>query len=214
MAYINAILDEAVAYGFEGGPEYSTGIVPLENGIEHRDSAWKYPRHRYRAVFDNMPDDSRDAIINVFHAVRGRRHSFKMKDWNDFEAVAEPLAVPAGLVGTTDPVQLYLTYSFGEAYTIRPVQAVSADTVVYLDVAGVPTPVAGTIDTELGMFTPTDPWVAGDYTWTGEFYLWVRFDEDYNSFTINAWRSSTATVELVEDKRKITATNVPESWEE
>ena len=81
---------------------------------------------------------------------------------------------------------------------------------VYLGV----TPVAGTLDLLTGEFTPTAPWAAGSYTWSGEFYVWVHFTNDYNSFTINSWRASTADLELEEDKRRITATNVPASWEE
>jgi len=209
MGFINAILDEEVAYGFEGGPEYSTDITALENGLENRNSAWAYPRHKYDAEFDNLQDDARSAIIRVFHAVRGKRHAFKFKDWNDYTSDASPLSVPPSFIGTLLPVQLYKTYIFGEAYTIRPIQAIESAT-VYL--AG--TAVAGTIDTELGMFYPSSAWVDGAYTWSGEFYVWVRFDADYNSFTVNNWQSSTAKVSLLEDKRKITATNVPDSWEE
>lgn len=209
MAFIDAILDEEVAYGFEGGPEYSTTAVDLDNGLQIRDSAWMYPRHKYSAQFDNLDDAARDAIINVFHATRGMRHAFKFKDWNDFIATSEPLNVPAEYIGTTNPVQLYKTYSFGIVYTIRPVQALNFAT-VFKDGGAL----AGTIDTETGMFTPAVAWAAGSYTWSGEFYVWVHFDNDYNSFTINAWRANTANVDLVEDKRKITATNVPPSWEE
>lgn len=209
MAYIDAILNEEVAYGFQGGPEYMTSAVELENGIEIRDSKWKYPRHKYSAEFDNLDDAVRDTIINVFHACRGKRHSFKFKDWNDFTATNEPLNVSAEYIGTTNPVQLYKTYNFGIAYTIRPVQAVATATIYLGGVA-----ISGTVDTETGMFTPAVAWVAGSYTWSGEFYVWVRFDSDYNSFTINSWRANTASVDLVEDKKKITATNVPNSWEE
>lgn len=207
MGYINAILDERIDYGFDGGPEYSTTVVDLENGLEQRDSAWIYPRHKYTAQFGNLDDDDRDTIIEVFHACRGRRHSFKFKDWNDFEASHEPLNVP---VGTTQSIQLYKTYNFGAAYTIRPIQAVATDVIVYNG----STPVAGLLDTETGMFTPSAAWAAGSYTWSGSFYVWVRFNDDYNSFTINSWRANTAHVELLEDKRSITATNVPASWEE
>lgn len=209
MAFINAILDEEVAYGFEGGPEYSTDETILDNGIRHANSAWAYPRHRYTAQFDNMKDDDRDRIIEVFHAVRGKRHSFKFKDWNDFEAEAEPLNVPPSFVGTTSPVQLYKTYVFGPAYAIRPIQAIATAVVK----RGV-TAVAGSLDTETGMFTPAAPWVAGSYTWTGEFYVWVHFTNDYNAFTVNSWQASTADIEMEEDKRRITALNVPSSWEE
>jgi uncharacterized protein (TIGR02217 family) len=207
MGFINAILDEAVAYGFEGGPEYSTGVVDLDYGLDIRDSEWIYPRHKYTASFEDLDDDARDTIIEVFHATRGQRHSFKFKDWNDYVATNEPLVVD--VVGTTNPVQLYKTYTFGPAYTIRPIQALEAAVV---SLAGVP--VAGTIDTETGMFYPAAAWVAGSYTWSGTFYVWTRFTNDYNAFTINSWRAATANVELQEDKRKITATNVPASWEE
>lgn len=206
MGYISAVLDEEVDYGFEGGPEYSTTVVDLENGLEQRDSQWMYPRHRYSASFNNLDDDARDAIITAFHAARGKRHAFKFKDWNDYVATDEPLVVP---VGTSDAIQLYKTYNFGPAYTIRPVQALKSATIYLGGVA-----VAGTLDVETGMFTPAAAWAAGSYTWSGEFYVWVRFAEDYNAFVINSWQANTANVDLQEDKRKITATNVPLSWEE
>lgn len=207
MAFINAILDEAVAYGFEGGPEYNTINVDLENGLSHRDSAWMYPRHKYSAQFDNMSDDDRDEVIEVFHAVRGMRHSFKFKDWNDFHVTNEPLNVE---VGTSNRVQLYKTYNFGPAYTIRPIQAIATDVVIYNGA----TPIAGTLNTETGEFTPNAAWASGTYTWSGTYYVWVHFTEDYNSFTINSWRANTANIDLEEDKQQITATNVPLSWEE
>ena len=217
MAFINALLDEQVAYGFEGGPEYFTGETLLENGLRISDSGWEYPRHKYRAQFDNLADEDRDAIINVFHACRGKRHSFKFKDWNDYTAVEEPLAVPAPLVGTTGVVQLYKTHSFGEAFTIRPVQALApllSTHGVFKKVGAVLTPVAGVFDMNLGTFVPTSAWEVATYVWSGEFYVWVHFVDDYNAFTINSWRASTANVELEEDKRAITAANVPLSWEE
>lgn len=215
MGFINAILDEQVDYGFEGGPEYSNEIIDLENGYEYIDSAWNYARHRYSASFGNIKDSERDYIISVFHVCRGRRHYVKFKDWNDYTAVDEPLQVQAG---TTNPVQLYKTYQPEDpvsglpwpAWTIRPIQAVK--TAVVKSPGG--SPVAGTLNTETGVFTPSSAWGSGSYSWSGEFYVWVRFDADYNSMVINSWQANTAKVELIEVKRPITATNVPDSWEE
>ena len=207
MARINQVLDEEVDYGFEGGPRYSTGVVDLENGFEERDSEWMYPRHEYSASFGDIDDPDRDLIISVFHACRGRRHSFLFKDWNDFEAENEPLSVE---VGTSNTVQLYKTYAWGQAYTIRPVQALAFAT-IYDDNDD---PVTGTLNLLTGEFTPVGMWGAGSYRWSGEFYVWVRFEADYNPMTINSWRANTASVELIEDKFKFTSTNVPMSWEE
>jgi uncharacterized protein (TIGR02217 family) len=209
MGFISAVLDDEVAYGFEGGPRYSTNVTDLENGLREPDGEWLYGRHEYSAKFDNLPDPAREAIINVFHAARGKRHDFKFKDWNDFTATFEPLNVPAELVGTTQPVQLYKTYTFGPAYTIRPVQAIKVAT-VFLGAAAVP----GTVDIDTGLFYPAAAWEVGEYTWSGEFYVWVHFTNDYNPFTINSWQASTASIDLEEGKRKITATNVPASWAE
>lgn len=215
MAFINAVLDEAVAYGFEGGPEYYTNETMLENGVRYPDSSWVYPRHKYRAQFDNLPDENRDQLLQVFHAVRGKFHTFKFKDWNDYQAEEESLAITPAMVGTRAVAQLYKTYSFGPAYTIRPVQAlVPSSSTVYKDVAGTLTPVAGVFDTELGTFTPDENWEADtSYFWSGEFYVWVHFADDYNAFVINSWRANTADIELEEDKREILAVNVPGSWD-
>lgn len=209
MGRINQVLDEDVDYGFEGGPRYSTDITEMENGFEERDSEWIYARHEYSASFGDINDDVRDHIIEVYHACRGRRHSFLFKDWNDYLALDQPLATEQG---TSNVVQLYKTYEWGDAYTVRPIQALRPGTVVVRDDNG--DPVAGTVDVLTGLFTPTSAWGAGPYTWEGEFYVWVRFDADFNPMTINSWRANTARVELVEDKFAFTATNVPASWEE
>lgn len=209
MGYINAILDDQVAYGFEGGPEYNTGKVDLENGLQVRNGTWKYPRHRYNASFEDIPEEVRDYLIEVFHACRGSLHSFKFKDWNDYTAENEPLQVLTGIL----PVQLYKTYQFGNAYTVRLIQAVVPGTIVVKDNTG--TTVDGVVDSETGMFYPNAAWDASKtYSWSGEFFVWVHFEDDYNAMTIKAWRNHTADVDLEEDRRKVTATNVPTSWDE
>lgn len=209
MGYINGVLDEQVDYGFEGGPEYSNEIVDLENGFEHINSAWSYPRHKYSASFGNIKDKNRDYIIAVFHSCKGRQHYFKFKDWNDYEAIEENLNVEAG---TLNPVQLYKTYQPENwpAFTIRPIQAIKFAEI--LSPGG--SVVSGELDTETGIFIPDVAWGSGDYTWSGEFYVWVRFEADYNPMTINSWQANTAQVDLIEGKRKFTAKNIPESWDE
>ena len=207
MGRINEVFDEEADYGFEGGPAYKTAVVDLENGFDDRDSEWAYPKHEYSASFSNIREEDRDYVIAVFHACRGRRHSFLFKDWNDYSVENEPIDVEPG---TSNTIQLYKTYEFGEAYTIRPIQAIRIATIY--NEAG--TPIAGTLNLQTGEFTPNDPWGTGQYSWTGEFYVWVRFDDDYNPMTINSWRTHSASVKLVEDKFPFMATNVPPSWEE
>ena len=207
MGRINAVLVKEVAYGFEGGPEYTTEVVDMENGFDERDGKKKYPRHHYNASFENINNDISETLIEIFHACRGRLHSFMMQDYNDYEIVDQPINV---LPGTSDKVQLYKVYEFGDAYTVRPIYALEAGAEILDENED---PVAGTFNNLTGEFTPTGLWGSGVYTLSCNFYVWVRFKDDYNSMTINAWRSHTADVELIEDPIKITATNVPLSWE-
>lgn len=211
MGRIDAVLDEYVDYGFEGGGAYSTDVTDLENGFDERDSAWAYPKHEYSASFGDIPDDRRDYIINVFHACRGKRHSFKFKDWNDFQITDQPLQV---VPGTNAKIQLYKRYEFGPAYTIRPIQCLSTEELAPVIHDDNGDPVAGTFNLLTGEFTPVGLWGSGQYTLTCDFYVWVFFDADYNPMTINSWRANSAKVGLLEDRFDFDATNVPPSWDE
>lgn len=209
MGRINAVLDEKIDYGFEGGVRYKTDVNENPNRFEERDSDWKYGKHEYEASFGLLDDPDRDFIISVFHTCRGRRHSFLFYDWNDRYIVNQTIIV--GAEGTLEQIQLYKRYEgFGDAYTIRPIQALK--TAVLKDDLGAT--VAGTWDLLTGLFTPDTAWGPGPYKVDAEFYVWVRFDDDYNPMAINSWRDNTAKVRLIEDPIYFTATNVPESWEE
>lgn len=210
MARINAVLDEAVDYGFSGGPRYKTNIGEYPNGFEDRDSGWKYPKHEFSASFGDVPDENRDYIIAGFHVCAGRKHSIKFKDWNDFTIEDQVIQV---LPGTANPIQLYKTYApFGPTYVrVRAVQAFAFCNIV--DELG--DPVAGTLDTETGIFTPAEEWTEQEYRIeSAEFYVWVRYDDDYNEMTINSWRANTAKVTLKEDPFDFLPQNVPPSWDD
>lgn len=43
--------------------------------------------------------------------------------------------------------------------------------------------------------------ITGTPTWSGEFDVWVRFDSDYNAFTIGDIDAHSADIELVEVRR-------------
>lgn len=195
MSRIDARLSDCVAYGFVGGPEWSTLVVPLDNGQEIRNGQWMYPRHRYSAQFMNLAEEDRNEILAAFHVARGKLYAFRFKDWNDYTATDEPL-LPE--YSTTTAVQLTKTYLFGSADSVRIIRAVVSS--VVKDASG--TIVSGTLDAENGLFTPGAAWDegSGPYTWSGEFDVWVRFDSDYNAFAIGNCDAHTADVDLVEVK--------------
>ena len=181
MAFINTRLSECVAYGFTGGPEYNTDITPMVNGHEKRDGKWMMPRHRYSAQYNGLRPAARTQILAAFHAARGRLHAFRFRDWNDYQAAAEPLVVVGG------KTYLGKRYLLGAQPTDRSIHAP-----VTAVLSG-----AGSVNMLTGEVTGAAP---GD-TWTGEFDVWVRFDSDYNAFTIGNWQSHSADIELVEVRR-------------
>lgn len=210
MGRIYAVLDEDVDYGFKGGPRYKTNIGEYPNRLEDRDSEWKYSKHEFNASWGDVPDEKRDHILAGFHVCRGRKHAIMFKDWNDFQIVDQPLQV---LPGTNLPIQLYKTYApYGPDYVaVRPVQAFKHCDIV--DALG--DLVAGTLDPYTGIFTPTSEWGVGQYMIEhAEFYVWVRYDNDYNELTINSWRANTARVSFVEDPFDFLPENVPPSWDD
>lgn len=207
MARINAVFDEAVDYGFEGGVRYKTDIADNPNRFEERDSEWRYGKHEFEASFGNIKDADRDKVLRVFHICRGRRHSFMFKDWNDFQILNQELIV--GTVGTTESIQVYKKYEgFGQGFTIRPIQALKTAFLYDQD----DNEVAGTWDMLTGVFTPDTEWGEGPYTVDCEFYVWVRFDADYNPMAINSWQANTTRVQLIEDPIAFMQLNVPVSW--
>lgn len=181
MSYIDARLSTCVAYGFRGGPEYSTMIIPRLNGREQRNGQWLYPRHRYTAQYMNLPEAARDELLAAFHAARGKLHVFRFKDWNDYRAVSEPLVTTGGVT------YLGKRYLLGSQPTDRLIQAPVTATL-----SG-----AGSVDMQTGIVTGAAP---GD-TWNGTFDVWVRFDNDYNAFAIGNWDAHTADIDLVEVRR-------------
>lgn len=185
MTYINTRLDECVAYGFSGGPEWNTLIVPLANGREQRNGQWLYPKHRYSAQFMNINPEDRNTILAAFHAARGQLHVFRFKDWNDYTGTAQPFIQINGIW------RMAKRYTFGSEVSNRLIQA----------------PVSGAISLSGGSLANLD-FQTGIYngnasgiTWTGQFDVWVRFASDYNAFTIGNWQKHTADIELVEVRR-------------
>lgn len=193
MARINERISECVSSQFTGGPRYRTDTVPLDNGRQVRNRRWRYPKHEYAAEFLNFTAEERDEVLRFMHAAGGSWLAFRFKDWMDFEAVNESLAP---VIGTQTPLQLVKTYTAGGHSSQRVIQAIVTATVRRNG-----SPVAGTLDLELGLFTPSANWVAGTFTWSGEFDVWVHFTEDYNPFTASDMDAWTAQITLEEDRQ-------------
>lgn len=193
---LNDELDPCVAFGFAGGPEFTTRITPIANGHERRNAEWSQARHRYTAPFNNITDAEYRLIKKMFNACRGQLHGFLFKDHLDYQATDEAFGTGDG---ATVAFQLVKKSTIdGETYTrtiTRPV------TGVVVKEAGVTK--TGTLDTTTGIFTfDTAPANGAALTWTGEFRIPVRFASDWLPFSLDNRRGAdfavNGSVDLIE----------------
>lgn len=184
MTFYAVELDICPAYGWQGGPQGDTRIVKLRNRHERRNANTELAQHLFTLPFSNIT--SEDYLLylkNAHMAMHAMLHSFLVKDWLDFNVTGQSLGdAPSG----STPVQLVKTYPFGPVIRSRPITKPVAGLVVYQDTGSGPVVKPGTTDPLTGIFTPTTGWTAGaDLTWTGEFRVPVRFNNDYMPMSID-----------------------------
>lgn len=191
--YIDHKISTRVSSDFRRVVTGKTDIVPMQNGRERRNAAWAFKRMQFTASYALLTPAAQDEVMSAFYAANAQLLLFRFRDAGDYRAVDSPF-VTAVAVGTTDAVQLTKRYTFGSVYADRVVQAVST-CVVKGDGGAV---IDGAFDTALGLFTPTDAWGSGVYTWSGTFDLWVRFNSDELDVTMKNIDIATVDIDLIE----------------
>jgi len=183
MSFDEIRFPENIDYGFIGGPLYSTDIVELFSGYEQRNQNWAAARMKYTAAHAVRDPATITALIQFFRARQGRTTGFRFRDWSDYSATNQAIAVGDG---TTTVFQLIKTYTSGPSMETRiitkPVASgsqVSTIPQIYLNsvlqVAGT----AYTLDYTTGLFTFTAAPASGvPITADFEFDVPVRFDID------------------------------------
>lgn len=193
-SFIEARLLDRVALGFQGGPQYVTQRVPMQNGYERRNALRSRPKYRYTAPYENRGLDDHALIIAAFNACQGSAFGFRFKDFAEFQCFREPQGVAPA---SSTPVQLIKQYPFGTASNARIIRKPVAGTLVFYEENAVK---AGTIDTTTGIFTPTTPWTPGANLFASfEFDVPVIFSNDEMIFDWTNKQSLTTSVELEED---------------
>ena len=170
---------DAVARGATGGPAYSTAVVSFGGGFESRNQNWALARGRWDISTGIRTRAQMDEVIAFFRARKGRAHGFRFKDWQDFQAVDQPLAA------TSDASiwQLVKRYESGGADEVRHVTKPASGTVV-VRIDGVVQTLGAhyTIDETTGTVTFSSPPAVtprADF----EFDVPVRFDTDHLAVT-------------------------------
>jgi len=178
MAFIEERLLDCVTYGTQGGPTWLTRKVGLKNGIIRRNPVRSRPLYRFTVVYRNLLPESHAEVIAAFNACFGGVHSFRLKDWSDFEADDETLGALS--TGSAQTLQLRKLYTFGGQSVVRPIRKPVSGTVT-MTRNGVPF-VPTSIDYTTGLVTFTQA-AGGTIRWSGEFDVPVMFDDDELSFS-------------------------------
>lgn len=180
MTFYAIEIEPTPGFGFVGGPEFNTNIQSIANGRESRNADWDICRHFYTAPFRNIPAEAYRKIKKVFLICRGRNHSFLHRDWGDYEAIDEPFGIGDG---TTTTFQLSKLSSDGGGTYLR--------TITKPDVAESTTKVDGVLTgstisaTDGSVEFAAAPADGAVLTWTGLFFVQVRFDNDKLPYSLD-----------------------------
>lgn len=167
------IFPDLVSYGSITGPEYKTNIVEAGSGAEQRTSIWSKSRRKYIYKKEGISRADLLELRDFFIGRRGRGRGFLLKDWDDHNVVDEEVTRD----GTT--ILLTITYDDGINPEVRRIfYPEPIGFVLKKDTVPLATPADYTLDEETGTIT-LSVGAAGTYTWSGEFYVPVRFDSDF-----------------------------------
>lgn len=206
MSYLQTYIPACEGFGWNGGPEFNTRIQTLLNGRERRNADWANGRHRYTLPFLNLGREEYRSVRQVFEVAMGMLHAFLYFDPLDNEASNELIGVSDGIrteyqlskLSTLDGVNyprqvraLFVPNPDGSASTATPVVTVNGS------------PTAVTVDYERGLiFFSVAPANGAVIRWSGQFSVWVRFNQDWLPFSIDNRRAGdfalNGQVELIE----------------
>lgn len=112
MAFLDLRFPDNISYGALGGPAFSTDVVVVGSGFEQRNQNWQASRYSFDVSHAARTAPEIAELIAFFRIAKGRAHSFRYKDWMDYQT-----ALTEGRLGTTGlgtgigTYQLYKHYS-------------------------------------------------------------------------------------------------------
>jgi uncharacterized protein (TIGR02217 family) len=203
MAFHDVQLPQEIESGAIGGGMFNTTIFEAASGYEQRNINWSLPRGEWDVGYGllqkfNEAGDNQvyvDDLTNFFYARRGRAHSFRFRDWLDYDIGDQDDAVNTKQqIGLGDDVttlfQVFKRYSSGGTNFDRTIYLLESTPTlfVYLDGTLQTLTTHYTVDLNTGLVTfVTAPASTGGTGPGGEevvsvvtrFHNHVRFDTDH-----------------------------------
>jgi uncharacterized protein (TIGR02217 family) len=192
--FLNIKLPDDISYGAIGGPEFSTSVTILNNGHEHRNINWEYPRHSYNISYDILSTAMVKNLLDFFLVAKGKAHSFRFKDWLDYEGKSEPLSQIANNALNNKTFQINKTYKIKDIIFTRKITKLMQNSIrIYNQEKTFLENTDYIVDYDSGLvtFKQSD---ATNLLIDFEFDTHVRFDNDYCELTVNrnsiySWKS-------------------------
>lgn len=192
-----------ISFGRPGGPEYLTDVVVLESGHEQRNAYWSEPRYSWDVGYGVRKIENIYALLEFFHACKGRAKPFRFKDWLDYRScnvydtpAFDDVSLGAATAGQTE-FQLIKTYPESPYSTTIDIIKPKGDS-IKIGEDGLEVTSGWTINEATGIITRGTPLAGGEaITWGGEFYRKCRFDTDKLNHSFEAWRAGGVEVPVV-----------------
>jgi uncharacterized protein (TIGR02217 family) len=195
----------SISQGAVGGMRFSTTIIALSSGSEHRNINWGNSRGKWDVKHGLKTQTQIEQLIDFFAARFGRAYGFRFKDWIDYRvprweyAPGDLFPIPVMFTtdGTTKTFQIVKMYGdTTRVYARNVTKPVAGTTHVMLD--GVEMPSSGgrwSVDTTTGIITILDstiwsrpstgnPGAPHQLGVATEFDVPARFDVDEMQATI------------------------------
>lgn len=157
-------------------PRFSTDVAETYGGYEQTNQNWETPLNQYDITAQGSAA-AMAALEAHFLAMRGRAHAFPFRDLCDFSVTLANIGTGNG---TNRVFQLTKKYvSGGETFTRSIVKPESGTVSIYVN--GVLKTTGFTLDYQTGILTFSvgqAPPNGHAVTWTGNFYVPARYDQD------------------------------------
>jgi len=194
MAFLDQRLPEEVEKGASGGPSFSTTIATLASGFEKRNINWSATRQQYDVGYGIQNKDDFSEVLAFFYVCNGRAHSFRFKDWGDYQIGDDEEDDPQE-IGTGDAAetafQVVKRYTVGATTHEREITKLVASTVrVFVNFVEQTLTVDYTVNALTGVITFVVPPPMGESVGViCEFDVAVRFDVDQCNVTLETFQA-------------------------
>jgi uncharacterized protein (TIGR02217 family) len=114
--FIESRFPEDISFGSSGGPLYSTDVITMVSGHEQRNINWSEARMRFNVAPAIKTEAQLNDLLAFFRNCKGRAIGFRFKDWSDYKAKNQLIAISDG---RETKFQLFKTYEAGSTRTKR-----------------------------------------------------------------------------------------------